>query len=145
MAAARIADGPSRPVGLELGLGAGILVAIVVVIGIVTIGSIGPLAIPYTLLSFLPGLVAWIPLLIVARRLTNERSVAVRVLASAVAALIAIGLNFAVVMLVIAPLGGYWGLYVVFAVVASIVFLVGALVAAFIVHLGAGTAARRSR
>jgi hypothetical protein len=143
--AAPISDGPSRPVAAELGIGGGILVAIVVVIGIITLGSIGPLVIPYTLLSFLPGLVVWVPALIVARRLSRERSVAVRVLASAVAALIAIALNFAVVMLVISPLGGYWGLYLVFALVASIVFLVGALVAAFIVHLGAGTVAHHAR
>jgi hypothetical protein len=143
MAAAPV-DGPSRPLALEFGLGAGILVAIVVIIGVATIGTIGPLSIPYILLSFLPGLLVWVPLLIAARRLTRDRSISARVLASAAAALVAIGVNTVVVMLVVAPLGGYWGLYVTFAFVASIVFLLAALVAAFVVHLGAG-AARRTR
>jgi hypothetical protein len=137
-------DGPSRPLGLEIALAAGILVVIVVVIGVATIGSIGALAIPYLLLSFLPGLVLWVPLLIGARRLTRERSISARVLASAAAAIIAIALNAAIVLLVTTPLGSYWGLYVAFAFVASIVFLIAALVAAFVVHLGA-SAARRPR
>ena len=141
MAGARMTDGPSKPVGLELALGGGILVVVLVVIGIAIVGSLGPLAIPYVLLAFLPGLIAWVPLLLAARRLTSERAVGVRVLASAAAAIIAIGVDFVVVLLVIAPLAGGWDLYVVFAIVASIVFLVGALVAAFVVHLGA---ARRS-
>lgn len=145
MTEARIPDGPSRPVGLEIGLGAGILVVISVVIGVATIGTAGPLAVPYVLLSFLPGLVVWVPLLLVARRLTHERSITARVLASAAAALVAIGVNSAIVMLVISPLGGYWGLYIVVAIVASIVFIVAALIAAFVVHLGASAAARRSR
>ena len=145
MAGAPNPDGPSRPIGVEIALSGGIFVIVVVLIGVATIGSVGPLAIPYILLSFLPGLAVWVPLLIAARRLTRERSITARVLASAAAALIAIGVNIAVVMLVIAPLGGYWGLYVVFAFVASIVFIVAALVAAFVAHLGAATAARRSR
>ena len=143
MADAPTPDGPSRPVALELGLGAGILVVVSVAIGIATVSSLGAPAVPYLVLSFLPGLIAWVPLLLVARRITSERSVAARVLASALAALAAIGLNLAVVMLVIVPLGGDWGLYVTFSFVASIVFLVAALVAAFVVHLGAPV--RRSR
>jgi hypothetical protein len=137
MTAARIADGPSRPVGLELGLAAGILVVVTVVIGIATIGSLGSLAIPYLLLSFLPGLLVWVPLLLVSRRLARTRSAGLRVLGSVVAALIAIGVDFVVVTLIVAPLAGYWGLFVAFAFIESIVFLAAALVAAFIVHLGA--------
>ncbi len=142
--AAASTDGPSRPLGLEIGLTVGILAVIVFGIGLATIGTIGPLAIPYILLSFVPGLLAWVPLLILARRRTGDRPISRRVLASAGAALLAIVVNSAVVALVVAPLGGYWGLYVAFAFVASIVFLMGALVAAFVVHLGAGSV-RRAR
>jgi hypothetical protein len=142
--AAGAPDGPSRPLGVELGLGGGILVVTLVAIGIATVDSLGALAVPYFLLSFLPGLLAWVALLIIARRLTRERPVGARVAASTLAALAAIAIDAVVVLLVIAPLSGYWGLYVVFVVVDAIVFLVAALVAAFVVHLSAG-AGRRSR
>jgi hypothetical protein len=138
-------DGPSRSFGLEFGLGAGILVVLLVVIGIATVGSIGALGIPYSMLAFLPGLIAWVPLLLVARRITRERRVAARVLASTAAALLAIGIDLGVVVLVITPLGGgYWGLWIVFALVASIGFLAAAIVAALVVHLGAGVRPSRS-
>ena len=136
-------DGPSRPIGVEFGIGGGILVVTIVAIGIAAVSSLGQFAIPYFLLSFTPGILAWIPLLIVARRMTRDRTVARRVAASVGAAVLAIAIDVAVVMLVIAQFGGYWGLYLVLALVTGILFLFATVVAAFIVHLGA--AARPSR
>ncbi len=133
-------DGPSRPFGVEFGLGAGITIVLTVIIGVVTIGAVGMAGLLYFAFSFLVGLVVWIPLLLVARRITRERPAPARVLASAIAALLAIGINFLVVVALIVPLGGYYGLYLVFAIIESIIFLVAALAAAFVSHL---TAARR--
>jgi len=138
-------EGPSRPIGVELGLGAGITVALMVVTGIATIASIGLAALTFYVFAFVVGLVVWIPLLVAARRITRARSVGARVAASAAAALIAIAINIAVVALVAGQLGGYWGLYLTFAAVDSVIFLIAALVAAFVAHLGAPSAARRSR
>ncbi len=137
MAVART-DGPSKPFGIEFGLGAGITIVLTVIIGVVTIGSVGLAGLIYFVFGFLVGLLVWIPLLIVARRVTRERPAPARVFASALAALAAIGINLLVVLLVIVPLGGYYGLYLVFAIVESIIFLVAALAAALVLHLAAG-------
>jgi hypothetical protein len=144
MGAASI-DGPSRPFGVEFALGAGITVVLMAIIGVATMSSIGLAGLLFYVFAFVVGLVAWIPLLLVARRITRQRRAGVRVVASASAALLAIALNFAVVAAVAGSLGGYWGLYIAFAAVDSVVFLVAALVAAFVAHLGASVATRRSR
>lgn len=138
-------DGPSRPFGLEFALGIGVTVVFIVVVAVSTVAAAGEDALLYSVLAFIVGLLVWMPLLLLARRISADRPAAVRVLASALAALVAIGINLLAVFLIISPIGGYYGFYVVLAVVDSIGFLVAALVAAFIVHLTGSPAQRTSR
>jgi hypothetical protein len=81
------------------------------------------------------GILAWILLLVAARRLTSARGAGARVLASMLAALIAIVVNALVLTVVLVAIGGPDTEFLIFVVPASFAFGLGALVANLLTHL----------
>ena len=81
------------------------------------------------------GILAWIVLLIVARRITAARGPGARVLASFLAAVVAIIANAIVLTIVLVALGGPNVEFLIFVVPASFAFGLCALIANLLTHL----------
>lgn len=81
------------------------------------------------------GIVVWIVLLIVARRITAARGPGARILASFLAATIAIVANASLLGIVLAFMGEEQLLFLFFLLPASFAFGLGALIANLLTHL----------
>ena len=81
------------------------------------------------------GLVVWIVLLVVARRITASRGPGARVLASFLAATVAIVANAILLGIVLAVLGDEALTFLFFVVPASMAFALAALIANLLTHL----------
>ena len=128
---------PSRPLWFELLLGGGLFLVGVIGLTIAGLQALGGGALLFFVVAFAVGLILWVPLLVVFRRLTARRGVGARVLGSLAAAVIAIAIDLLVVALLTPLAGPYWGLLIVFAFVDAILFLITTLLAAFVAHLTA--------
>jgi hypothetical protein len=128
----------ARLVATEVAIGLVLSLAICIAALLAIGGSGGAPLIQGTSLFFMAagiGILAWILLLIAARRSTATRGPGARVAASLLAAVVAIVVNAIVLIVVLIAIGGPGVEFLIFIVPASFAFGLGALIANLLTHL----------
>jgi hypothetical protein len=127
-----------RLVAIEVAIGLALSLAACIVVLFAIGGSGGAPLIEGTSLFFMAmgiGIVAWILLLIAARRATVSRGPGARVVASLLAAVVAIVANAILLTVLLIAIGGPGVEFLIFIVPASFAFGLGALIANLLTHL----------